>query len=138
MPSLVFAETHEVPFPLWTTAFFAALILSIAIMPLVNSEWWGKNYRYVSLGLAIPAIWIVGSHDITLIRHILVEYVSFIILLGSLFVIASGIVIRTAVRGGSGLECHYSCCRGDLCEPHRHHRVEHGIDTSSYQGEQMA
>ena len=103
MPSLVCAETHEVAFPLWTTAFFAALILSIAIMPLVNSEWWGKNYRYVSLGLAIPAIWIVGSHDITLILHILVEYVSFIILLGSLFVIASGIVIRTSVRGGPAL-----------------------------------
>jgi len=104
-PSLAFAETHEVVFPLWTAAFFAALILSIAFMPLVNSEWWGKNYRYVSLGLAIPAIWIVGSRDITLIIETLMEYLSFIILLGSLFVIAGGIVIRTSVRGGPTLNC---------------------------------
>jgi Na+/H+ antiporter NhaD/arsenite permease-like protein len=74
-------------------------------MPLVNSEWWGKNYRYVSLGLALPAIWIVGSHDITLILETLTEYLSFIILLGSLFVIAGGIVIRTSVRGGPTLNC---------------------------------
>jgi Na+/H+ antiporter NhaD/arsenite permease-like protein len=104
-PSLAFAETHEVVFPLWTTVFFAALILSIAFMPLVNSEWWGKNYRYVSLGLAIPAIWIVCYRDIALILETLTEYLSFIILLGSLFVIAGGIVIRTSVRGGPSLNC---------------------------------
>jgi Na+/H+ antiporter NhaD/arsenite permease-like protein len=104
-PSLAFAETHEVVFPLWTIAFFAALILSIAFMPLINSEWWGKNYRYVSLGLTIPAIWIVGSRDITLILETLMDYLSFIILLGSLFVIAGGIVIRTSVRGGPTLNC---------------------------------
>lgn len=102
-PAIAHAETHHVDFPLWTTLFFGALILSIAFMPLVNSEWWGKNYRYVSFGLAIPALWIVGSRDATLILHTLMEYVSFIILLGSLFVIASGIVIRTSVRGGPGL-----------------------------------
>jgi Na+/H+ antiporter NhaD/arsenite permease-like protein len=102
-PSVASAEGHEVVFPLWTTAFFAALILSIAFMPLINSEWWGKNYRYVSLGLALPAVWIVSSRDITLLLDTLREYLSFIILLGSLFVIASGIVIRTSVRGGPSL-----------------------------------
>ena len=100
-PSLAFAssEAHAAAFPLWTTVFFATLILSIAFMPLVNGEWWGKNYRYVTLGLSLPAIWIVSSRDVTLILHTLMEYVSFIILLGSLFVIAGGIVIRTSVRG---------------------------------------
>ena len=99
-PSPAFAGTHEVSFPLWTTGFFALLILSIAFMPLINGEWWSKHYGYVSLGLALPTIWIVGSHDFALILETLSEYLSFIILLGSLFVIAGGIVIRTSARGG--------------------------------------
>lgn len=100
-PSLTIATTegYEVTFPLWTTMFFGALILSIAFVPLINDEWWGKNYRYVSLGLALPAIWIVSARDISLIINTLIEYLSFIILLGSLFIIAGGIVIRTSVRG---------------------------------------
>ena len=100
VPSPAFAGAHEIAFPLWTTGFFAILILSIAFMPLINGEWWGKYYKFVSLGLALPVVWIVGSRDFTLILETLTEYLSFIILLGSLFVIAGGIVIRTSVRGG--------------------------------------
>lgn len=50
-------------------------------MPLINGEWWSKHYGYVSLGLALPTIWIVGSHDFALILETLSEYLSFIILL---------------------------------------------------------
>ena len=79
--------------------FFVALILSIAVLPLVNGEWWGKRYGYVSLILAIPAAVIIVLHEKVLLLQTLMEYVSFIILLGSLFVIAGGIVIRTSARG---------------------------------------
>ena len=91
--------SHAAVFPLWTTSFFAALILSIAIVPLINSEWWGKNYKYISLGLAVPAILLVSAKDVTLLLHSLMEYASFIVLLGSLFVIAGGIVIRISAQG---------------------------------------
>lgn len=100
LPDIASASSGaSVSFPIWTTVFFTLLILSIAIMPLINSEWWGNNYRYVSIGLAIPAAAIVLFKDFSLLLHAIIEYISFIILLGSLFVISGGIVIRISARG---------------------------------------
>ncbi|OPY75020.1 MAG: hypothetical protein A4E64_02055 [Syntrophorhabdus sp. PtaU1.Bin058] len=107
VPTMLFASTEEggVAFPMWSLVFFPILILSIAVLPLVNSEWWGKYYGYVSLALMIPAGIIVASIDKSTLVHVLTEYVSFIILLGSLFVIAGGIVIRTPVLGTTWPNC---------------------------------
>lgn len=99
-PNLAIAsEGSYVEFPYWTSIFFIGLLLSIAIFPLVNSEWWGKKYGYVSFAFAIPAIIIVISKDWHLLLHTMEEYISFIILLGSLFIIAGGIVIRIGALG---------------------------------------
>ena len=98
-------SAHQIDFPLWTSIFFVGLLLSIAILPLVNAEWWGKNYGYVSMGLAIPAAIIVISKDWQILFHVVVEYVSFIILLGSLFVISGGIVIRIGAQATAKLNC---------------------------------
>ncbi|HPU29332.1 MAG TPA: hypothetical protein PLM71_03300 [Syntrophorhabdaceae bacterium] len=41
-PNILLASvegTTNVTFPIWTPVFFIALILAIAIMPLINSEW---------------------------------------------------------------------------------------------------
>ena len=107
MPTVVLASSEhgEAVFPLWSILFFAALILSIAVFPLINSEWWGKNYGYVSLGLAIPAGILVILVEKMALVHVAVEYISFIILLGSLFVIAGGIVIRISAQGTTWLNC---------------------------------
>lgn len=102
-PVLVFAsehsETHSVDFPAWSGLFFVALLLAIAICPLINAEWWGKRYGLVSLFLAIPAAIVILSKEKLLLLHSLTEYVSFIILLGSLFIISGGIVIRIGSNG---------------------------------------
>lgn len=107
MPTIVLAssEQSEAVFPLWSVLFFAALILSIAVFPLINSEWWGKNYGYVALALAIPAGILVILVEKMALVHVAVEYISFIILLGSLFVIAGGIVIRISAQGTTVLNC---------------------------------
>lgn len=114
IPTVLFASTeHDTSiaehsasvFPLWTVVFFAALILSIAIFPLVNSEWWEKHYGHVSLALAIPAGLIVIYIEKLALLHVLEEYLSFIILLGSLFIIAGGIVIRVSAPGTTWLNC---------------------------------
>ncbi len=103
-PVCAFASTeHEVVFPLWSISFFVLLILSIAILPLVNGEWWGKRYGYVSLVLAIPAAIVILMQEKILLLHTLIEYASFIILLGSLFIIAGGVVIKTSARGTPAL-----------------------------------
>jgi Na+/H+ antiporter NhaD/arsenite permease-like protein len=98
-------SSHQVEFPLWTSVFFIGLLLSIAVLPLVNGEWWGKKYGYVSIGLAIPAAFIVISKDWLILFHVLIEYISFIILLGSLFVISGGIVIRIGAQATAKLNC---------------------------------
>jgi hypothetical protein len=83
-PEIAFASSGaSISYPIWTVLFFTVLILSIAVMPLINSEWWGNNYRYVSIGLAIPAALIVVFKDFSLLLHAIIEYISFIILLGS-------------------------------------------------------
>ncbi|MFH0975847.1 MAG: sodium:proton antiporter [Spirochaetota bacterium] len=107
MPTMLFAssEHSEAFFPIWSVVFFALLILSIAVFPLINAEWWGKNYGYVSLALAIPAGIIVIIIEKIALVHAVIEYISFIILLGSLFVISGGIVIKTYIRGSVKLNC---------------------------------
>jgi len=92
-------------FPLWSGVFFVALLFCIAILPLLNAEWWVRNFGYVSLLLAIPAAIMVGTRNWQLLVHVISEYISFIILLGSLFVIAGGIVIRVGIRGTPMLNC---------------------------------
>ena len=93
------SEGSNAEFPLWTSVFFAGLLLSIAVFPLINSEWWGKRYGYVSIAFAVPAAILVISRDWKILSHVLQEYVSFIILLGSLFVVAGGHVFRIGATG---------------------------------------
>jgi len=101
LPSLAMASegSHTVDFPLWSGVFFVGLLLCIAVIPLINGDWWGRYFGLVSLGLAIPAALLVIFTEWTLLLHVLQEYISFIILLGSLFIIAGGIVIRVGAQG---------------------------------------
>ncbi len=100
-PGIVCASegSSDVNFPFWSAVFFIGLLLSIAVLPLINAEWWGKKYGYVSLALAIPAAILVISQDWHLLYHVILEYISFIILLGSLFIISGGIVIKVGAHG---------------------------------------
>jgi Na+/H+ antiporter NhaD/arsenite permease-like protein len=85
----------------WMIAPFVLLLLAIATMPFINGRWWEKNYRYVALALGlIPAAYYIFGLDRTgRVLHTLHEYLSFIAVVGSLFVVAGGIHI--AIRGRS-------------------------------------
>jgi len=89
--------------PLAMAAPFALLLLLIATMPLTPSRiksWWEHNYMYVSVGLAVAVaayyLWQVPAGGV-LLTHTMREYFSFIVLIGSLFVVSGGIHLR--VRG---------------------------------------
>jgi Na+/H+ antiporter NhaD/arsenite permease-like protein len=91
--------------PLWTVLPFVALLLCIAILPLTASHWWehNRNKAVVALGLAIPvALYLLlawgheGQHDLA---HKLKEYVSFILLLGALYVISGGVYVKGSLAG---------------------------------------
>ncbi len=80
---------------------FIALLLAIAIVPFINRHWWEKNYLFVSfgLGLVTVAYYLFWLGNPARMWHTFSEYVSFVVLIGSLFVVAGGIHIR--IRGES-------------------------------------
>jgi len=80
---------------------FALLLLSIAIIPFLNRTWWDKNYAFVSIGLGAFTIacYLFVLRDSERMLHVGFEYASFIILIGSLFVVSGGIHIR--IKGKS-------------------------------------
>ncbi|MEO6006358.1 MAG: sodium:proton antiporter [Opitutus sp.] len=79
---------------------FALLLLLIAVMPLAAPRVkgiWDRFYAHIAigLGLAVVIYYLVGvDHGAIAIGHTLREYVAFISLIGSLFVVAGGIHIR--------------------------------------------
>ena len=97
--------TIQVGLPLITVLPFALLLLAIAVLPLFASHWWehNKNKGIVVAILAVPvALYLAiawgheGQHNLL---DKLVEYTSFIALLGSLFVISGGIFVQGSLSG---------------------------------------
>jgi len=76
---------------------FAALLLCIATMPLLLPKFWEHHYRKVSLGLGSVAVayYLFGLRAGGRLLGVGWEYFSFIVFIGSLFVVAGGIHVRT-------------------------------------------
>jgi len=90
--------------PLWTVLPFMGLLLSIALFPLFLGHWWEKNRHraIVSFGFAAPVVVYLlakhgaeGGHELV---HKMHEYVSFVTLLASLFIITGGVYIRGSLK----------------------------------------
>ena len=79
----------------WMTIPFIGLLLSIAILPLAAHKFWSqlKNQAIVSIGLAIPVIFICLNYEPQALGKSFAEYFSFVVLLGSLFVVSGGIYL---------------------------------------------
>jgi Na+/H+ antiporter NhaD/arsenite permease-like protein len=92
--------------PVTSVIPFVAMLLAIAVLPLVAPHWWhhNRNRGIVSAILGVPVVGILlalgYTHDVL---HVLHEYVAFIVLLGSLFVISGGIVVRGTLAGTPGV-----------------------------------
>jgi len=87
--------------PLGWVVPFALMLLSIAIIPLAFPHWWEKhlNKGIVALVLGLPvAIYILKVHPPELVT-VSLDYISFIILLGALYIIAGGIYIKGSMAG---------------------------------------
>jgi Na+/H+ antiporter NhaD/arsenite permease-like protein len=89
--------------PLWLSSPFALLLVLIATMPLGpprTRHLWERFYPAVAVGLgALVALHYVlqREHGSARVLGTLEDYVSFVVLIGSLFVVAAGIHIR--IRG---------------------------------------
>jgi Na+/H+ antiporter NhaD/arsenite permease-like protein len=91
--------------PVFSALPFAALLLCIATLPLAAPHFWesNRNKGWVALALALPiaaylplAFGAAGAHRLV---ESTCEYLSFIALLGSLFVITGGIHVSGSLSG---------------------------------------
>jgi Na+/H+ antiporter NhaD/arsenite permease-like protein len=92
--------------PLWSVAPYAALLLAIAVLPLTAPHFWHdlRNQALAVLACALPVagyLLLHGPEARTELWHGVEEYVSFIVLLGALYVVAGGLVLRGALRAGT-------------------------------------
>jgi Na+/H+ antiporter NhaD/arsenite permease-like protein len=97
--------THSLALPIWTVLPFVLLLLSIAVLPLVLPHFWesNRNKGVVAGALALPvAAYLVAAHGAAGVHELeekAKEYVSFIVLLASLFVVTGGIYVRGSLAG---------------------------------------
>ena len=90
--------------PLWSVIPFIGMLLSIAIVPLINFHFWEHHYGKFSLAwiaiFSIPfLIAYKGDGWYEIVHIVLLDYVPFIILLTALFTCAGGICLKGSLRG---------------------------------------
>ena len=95
--------------PIWVVPF-AGMLLCIAVLPMVAHHWWEehRNQFLVSAAWSLPILGYFGyliatdhhAHDaVHGLSHAVEEYVSFIALLGSLFIISGGVLLKGDLEG---------------------------------------
>src|SRR5438552_653705 len=91
--------------PLLSALPFVALLLTIALLPLIAPHWWHQN-RNKALVAAIASLPIVvyfwfdlGAPGREVLHEKFHEYLSFIVVIGALFVITGGIHIQGSLAG---------------------------------------
>ena len=84
-----------VPAAAWALPF-AGLLLAIAILPLAAPHFWDSNLRKLAVAgaLALPVLSLYAQVRPGALGHAASDYVSFIVLLGGLFVISGGILLE--------------------------------------------
>ncbi|MEP0821685.1 MAG: sodium:proton antiporter [Ignavibacterium sp.] len=85
----------------WLVIPFVLLLGAIAVVPFISRHWWEHHYPKVSLALGalVVAYYIFVLDNIPRLLLTSHEYVSFISLIGSLFVVSGG--IHLDIRGKS-------------------------------------
>src|SRR5437667_212398 len=107
-PSFAFGAHHQNGqppaasyFPLWSLVPFLLMLVSIAVLPMAASQWWesNRNKTILSVGMSLPVLMVVLPSSPQLLWHSLLDYISFLTLLGSLFVISGGIYVKGEFAG---------------------------------------
>jgi Na+/H+ antiporter NhaD/arsenite permease-like protein len=80
----------------WLILPFGLLLGTLALAPGCFPEWWARHYPKVaySLGAITLGYYVFGLHAYQRVLHVGHEYVSFIALIGSLFIVSGGIHIN--------------------------------------------
>jgi Na+/H+ antiporter NhaD/arsenite permease-like protein len=74
---------------------FAVLLLAIALGPVIAQHHWERHYHKLCIALAaVVCGYYVVVREVAPVLHALVEYVSFIVVVGAFFVVSGGIHLR--------------------------------------------
>lgn len=90
------------PPSVWVILPFGLLLLMIATGPLLYHRLWERHYPKISIGLAsvVAGYYLLAmDHGFMALEHALEEYLSFIALISSLFIVSGGILIKIRRRG---------------------------------------
>ena len=84
------------PLPLYTVLPFVAMLLAIALFPVWLPHWWESNRSklVVAAVLGAPVLVLYLVRQPAALVHMAGDYVSFIVLLSGLYVIAGGVLLR--------------------------------------------
>ncbi|WP_442947270.1 sodium:proton antiporter [Noviherbaspirillum sp.] len=99
------AELDGGQLSVWWAVPFAGLLLSIAFLPLAAPLFWHHHFGKISLAWALAfllpcaAVFGIATAAGGAVHAFAAEYIPFIILLTSLFVVAGGICVRGNLRG---------------------------------------
>ena len=80
----------------WMILPFVLLLGAMALAPLLAGRWWLRHYAKVSLGLGafVLGYYLLGLQASARVFDTAHEYISFIALIGSLFVVSGGIHVQ--------------------------------------------
>jgi len=80
----------------WMILPFVVLLGAIAVAPLLAPDWWLRHYAKAALGLGAVTLgyYLLVLQNPHRVLHVAHDYVSFISLVGSLFVVSGGIHIN--------------------------------------------
>jgi hypothetical protein len=89
----------------WMILPFALLLVAIAIAPLLAPVWWSRHYAKVAFGLGAITLgyYIFILRDAGRALHTAHDYIGFITLIGSLFIVSGG--IHSQPRPGFNEHC---------------------------------
>ncbi|MBB2916385.1 sodium:proton antiporter [Cupriavidus alkaliphilus] len=90
--------------PLWGLPF-AGILLSIALWPLLGPKFWHHHYGKIAAGwgllFLLPFAFVFGAHAaaVSTVHALLAEYIPFIALISTLYIVAGGICVRGNLHG---------------------------------------
>src|SRR5688572_16801387 len=92
--------------PGWLLLPFALLLACVALGPLCFPQFWHKRYPHIAVGFGAITVGYYLAHGVAApMLHSLEEYVGFIVLIGSLFVVSGGIHITVKGEATPRMNC---------------------------------
>jgi Na+/H+ antiporter NhaD/arsenite permease-like protein len=88
--------------PWWIMLPFGVLLLAIALGPLIAQHHWEKHYHKVCIALAalVCLYYTFALAGLTRVEHAGIDYATFMVVVGSFFVVSGGIHLRAKSASG--------------------------------------